>query len=79
MRGYWALDPCKKLGEGCEAGFECCAGTCRAGEGSAKVCVEPPSGKCRELGEKCSETAECRDGGSAIKCIGGVCSLKGPS
>ncbi len=35
MRGYWALDPCKKEGEGCEAGFECCDGACRSPDGTS--------------------------------------------
>ncbi|HEY8091963.1 MAG TPA: hypothetical protein VIF09_29075, partial [Polyangiaceae bacterium] len=26
MRGYWALDPCKGNGQGCQSGTECCGG-----------------------------------------------------
>lgn len=80
MRGYWALDPCKKLGEGCEAGFECCEGTCRSEDGkSPKVCVKPPAGTCRELGDKCETTADCCASSTGIECIGGVCGTKRPS
>jgi hypothetical protein len=79
MRGYWALDPCKKLGEGCEAGFECCEGTCKSPDGmSAKVCVMPPPGKCRDVGDKCTATSDCCDASADVECIGGVCSKKLP-
>lgn len=80
MRGYWALDPCKKLGEGCEAGFECCEGTCKSEDGKApKVCVKPPPGKCRDLGDKCEKTTDCCDASLGVECIGGVCGKKLPS
>ncbi len=80
MRGYWALDPCKKLGEGCEAGFECCEGTCKSEDGtSPKVCVKPPPGKCRDLGDKCEKTSDCCDAALGVECIGGVCGKKLPS
>jgi WD40 repeat protein len=79
MRGYWALDPCKKLGEGCEAGFECCEGTCKSPDGtSPKVCVMPPPGKCRDVGDKCTVTSDCCDASADVECIGGVCSKKLP-
>ncbi|GAC1577146.1 MAG: hypothetical protein NVS3B20_08600 [Polyangiales bacterium] len=53
MRGYWALDPCKKLGEGCAAGFECCDGACTSPDGkAAKVCSNPPPGSCKKLTDK---------------------------
>lgn len=80
MRGYWALDPCKKLGEGCEAGFECCEGTCKSEDGkSPKVCVKPPPGKCRDLADKCEKTSDCCDATLGIECIGGICAKKLPS
>ncbi|MGZ5968567.1 MAG: hypothetical protein ACXWP4_12935 [Polyangiales bacterium] len=79
MRGYWALDPCKKLGEGCEAGFECCEGTCKSEDGkSPKVCVMPPPGKCRDVGDKCTATSDCCDAALGVECIGGVCGMKLP-
>lgn len=80
MRGYWALDPCKGLGEGCEAGFECCEGTCAAdAPGSAKKCVKPPPGKCRDLGDKCETSKDCCDEPLGVECIGGVCGTKRPA
>jgi hypothetical protein len=79
MRGYWALDPCKKLGEGCEAGFECCEGTCKSEGSGPKVCVKPPPGTCRSIGDKCDKTSDCCDAALGVECIGGVCGKKLPS
>jgi len=80
MRGYWALDPCKGLGEGCEAGFECCEGTCKSEDGkSPKVCVKPPPGTCRSVGDKCDVTSDCCDAALGVECVGGVCGKKLPS
>jgi len=88
MRGYWALDPCKKLGEGCEAGFECCDGACKAPDAgdagsdatpAKKICVKPPPGVCKELGDKCEKSTDCCEHELGIECIGGVCGRKGPS
>lgn len=31
LRGYWALDPCKGDGQGCQSGTECCGGYCDQG------------------------------------------------
>lgn len=80
MRGYWALDPCKGLGEGCEAGFECCEGACKSEDGkSAKVCVKPPPGTCKSVGDKCEATSDCCEASVGVECIGGVCGKKLPS
>ncbi len=80
MRGYWALDPCKKLGEGCEAGFECCEGTCKAdAPGSGKKCVKPEPGKCKDTGDKCEKNEDCCDRPLGIECVGGVCANKRPA
>jgi len=80
MRGYWALDPCKKLGEGCDAGFECCDGTCKSPDGtSPKVCMKPPPGTCAAVGDKCEKTTDCCDAPAGYECIGGVCGKKAPS
>lgn len=80
MRGYWALDPCKKDGEGCEAGFECCDGACRSPDGtSPKVCSKPPPGTCAPVGDKCTTATDCCDAAFGVECIGGVCGKKAPS
>jgi hypothetical protein len=79
MRGYWALDPCKGLGQGCEAGFECCDGACRADASGAKVCTKPPAGVCGAVGDKCTTDADCCNAASgAYACIGGFCAQNHP-
>lgn len=80
MRGYWALDACKKLGEGCDAGFECCDGACKSPDGKApKVCDKPPPDKCKEIGDTCVETKDCCNAAFGVECIGGVCGKKLPA
>ena len=79
MRGFWALDPCKKLGEGCGAGFECCDGACKADASGAKVCSKPPPGTCAAKGDVCKTTADCCDAPVGVECVGGVCGSKRPS
>lgn len=71
MRGEWALSPCKKLGEDCTAGFECCDGFCHEDESGNPVCDDKPSG-CSQEGEACVTAADCCDPGAS--CTGGFCS-----
>jgi len=71
MDGFWALDACKKLGEGCDAGFECCDGACKPDGTGAKVCVKPPPGTCAAATDKCVTSADCCD--LSLSCIAGVC------
>jgi hypothetical protein len=78
MRGYWSLDVCRKLGESCEAGFECCDGTCKADASGAKVCMKPPPGACASVGDKCTVSSDCCSA-VGVECIGGVCGQKRPS
>ena len=79
MRGYWALDPCKKAGEGCAAGFECCDGSCKEpSPGAPPVCVKPPAGTCAGVGDVCSTNADCCNAAVGIECVGGVCGNKRP-
>jgi hypothetical protein len=77
MRGEWALSPCKKLGEGCSAGFECCDGFCKDdGSGSGqKVCNDKSQG-CSANDEVCTTAADCCD--PSAKCIANFCSPDGP-
>jgi hypothetical protein len=65
----WSLDACKADGDSCEAGFECCNGTCQDVNGK-KVC-NPPTG-CRDDGDVCSTGSDCCTGEA---CIGGVCTI----
>ncbi len=76
MRGNWALDPCKMLGEGCEAGFECCTGACRdSGDAEIsmpKTCVMPQPGECAKEGDVCAASSDCCSGEI---CFAGTCSV----
>src|SRR5262249_5127442 len=71
MRGEWALSPCKKLGDPCTAGFECCQGFCHVDDAGMPVCSDQPGG-CSGIGDKCMTDADCCDPGAT--CIGGFCS-----
>jgi hypothetical protein len=81
-RGFWALEPCKSLGNGCDTGDECCDGFCRLSDPndplSAKVCSIPEVGTCSQTGEKCSVSGDCCGVGQGIQCIGGFCSQVAP-
>ena len=71
MRGAWALDPCKPLGEECQAGFECCDGFCVYDETEMKyVCGE--SEGCSPEGSACVDASDCCDPNA--ECINGFCS-----
>jgi hypothetical protein len=73
MRGEWALAPCKQIGEGCNAGFDCCGGFCYAAEeGQPPTCNNMPD-TCSHLGDACEVDAACCDGEGT--CIGGYCSI----
>jgi hypothetical protein len=67
-RPQFTLDPCKKLGQSCEAGYDCCEGFCRAeGDSGGPMCVPKPPG-CSMLDEACGANDEC--------CAGLVCKMK---
>ncbi len=70
ISAYWAPRPCRKDGEGCSVGSECCGGDCRPDAMGALVCAPPPPEECRMLGQTCSTTADCCDG---LSCLGNVC------
>jgi hypothetical protein len=71
MRGAWALDPCKGTGASCEAGFECCEGSCiYDADQAGYVCGEQQG--CSPSGSACNVAADCCDATS--QCINGFCS-----
>jgi hypothetical protein len=75
-RGFWALDPCKQDGEGCETGDECCNGFCNpTGDPPTYLCG-PPDGSCAEEFEVCVSKEDCCD--PELECIGGKCSQLPP-
>lgn len=80
-RGFWALDPCKPLGNSCETGDECCEGFCvdpgtgDSGTSGGKVCGEKSG--CSQVGDKCAGNGDCCTGTGA-KCLGGFCTPNVP-
>jgi hypothetical protein len=87
MRGYWALDPCKGNGAGCQSGVECCGGYCASGGASADagadagnaalMCASSTNG-CSQDGDKCAKSTDCCGATSGVTCINGVCAIPPP-
>jgi hypothetical protein len=77
MRGFWALDPCKAVGQACQSGAECCGGFCRPGAGGAPVCVGTPTG-CSQEYEACTKTADCCNSDQGFQCVNGHCAQPPP-
>jgi hypothetical protein len=74
MRGEWALSPCKQIGEGCSAGFDCCDGFCYPpSDGEMPTCNDVPD-SCSHLGDACELDSACCNGEGT--CIGGFCSIE---
>ena len=75
---YYALDPCKKKGEGCESGVDCCSGQCIKDPNTKMyVCGDPPNGGCSGDGNACKIDADCCDY-PASKCVDGYCQKPPP-
>ncbi len=70
ISAYWAPRPCRKDGEGCSVGSECCGGDCRPDDMGALVCSPPPPDECRIEGQTCSSNGDCCDG---LPCTNNVC------
>jgi hypothetical protein len=67
---YFALEPCKEIGDACESGADCCNGTCltdpKTGEYS---CGEPQ--ECAVEGNACKTADDCCN--PAAQCVDGFC------
>ncbi|MFT3926906.1 MAG: hypothetical protein QM778_30450 [Myxococcales bacterium] len=75
-RAFTALDPCKKDGDGCRSGADCCGGYCNfppAGEFTVDQLGMCSSTKqeCAKDGERCSDVSDCC--GEATQCINRYC------
>jgi hypothetical protein len=72
-RGFWVLAPCRKDGQSCMSGDQCCNGYCEPlGDGGALICANtPPNNSCSTLNNKCVTAADCCD--AANKCVNGFC------
>lgn len=80
QRAFWALEPCRGLGSGCESGSECCSGFCRTPDGdagSSYVCVGPPL-TCAHEEETCTKDSDCCDSNRGVVCINHHCAKPTP-
>jgi hypothetical protein len=75
-RGFWALDPCKADGLGCESGDECCNGFCNPTGDPPEFLCGPPDGQCSEEFEACEASSDCCD--PTLDCINGKCAQLPP-
>jgi hypothetical protein len=71
---YYALDPCKEIGQGCLSGVDCCNGQCVKDPNTSQyVCGDPPPpGQCSEDGNACQVDADCCNAPN-VKCLDGFC------
>ncbi len=76
---YYALDPCKQIGEDCTSGVDCCNGTCVKDPNTGEyVCGQPPDpGECSQDGNSCQTDADCCNAPTS-KCIDGFCQKPPP-
>lgn len=69
-RAFAALDPCRKDGDACTTGIDCCGGFCT--NGSCGKPPPPPVGPpCAQTDESCANGVACCN--SADRCLGGFC------
>ena len=65
-RAFAALDPCRKEGDSCTSGVDCCSGFCDG------ACTPPPMA-CSKQDEHCAQQSDCCD--QSNRCINGFCSM----
>lgn len=65
-RAFTALDPCRKDGDSCTTGIDCCGGYCTDGK-----CGAPVVPRCSNTDETCATSADCCN--SKDHCISGYC------
>lgn len=84
-RAFAALDPCRKDGDKCTSGIDCCGGYCYL-EGQAEL-AEPvgtcspkmDEHTCSREDERCSVASDCCGSDPALNCIAGFCAVvRGP-
>jgi hypothetical protein len=82
-RAFAALDPCKKDGDSCKSGIDCCGGFCFIPENASHEFVEPtgtcsPKMTCAKRDERCTTSADCCPptmGEPQNSCIAGFCAF----
>ncbi len=73
---YFALEPCKEIGEPCTSGVDCCAGTCVKDPSTNEyVCGVP--GECAQDGNACVTDGDCCDAPLST-CVDGFCQKPPP-
>jgi hypothetical protein len=74
-RAFAALNPCRKTGNECQSGLDCCTGYCDIKAGADKgMCVEEV--KCAKTNERCKVDTDCcppAPGQPKNICLGGFC------
>ncbi|HKP59317.1 MAG TPA: hypothetical protein VJV78_21485 [Polyangiales bacterium] len=82
-RAFAALDPCKRDGDSCTSGIDCCGGTCTILSAAELVdpvgtCSPPPMDSCAKRDERCTKDADCCPPASnepPNACIAGFCAF----
>lgn len=83
-RAFAALDPCKRDGDSCTSGIDCCGGTCSFPEVAAELvepvgtCAPPPVDSCAKRDERCTSDADCclpTGNDPPNTCIAGFCAF----
>jgi hypothetical protein len=86
-RAFAALDPCRKDGDNCTSGIDCCGGTCYFPETPQELvepkgtCSPPPQNSCAKRDERCKRDSDCclpEPGQSPNSCIAGFCAFISP-
>jgi hypothetical protein len=82
-RAFAALDPCKKDGDKCTSGIDCCGGSCFLPEmppefGDPVGTCSPQKNMCAKRDERCKTDADCcapDPGKEPNSCIAGFCAF----
>jgi hypothetical protein len=86
-RAFAALDPCKKDGDKCTSGIDCCGGFCYIDAPPAEFVIEPVGScspkkqMCAKRDERCTVDSDCcppEPGQPANTCIAGFCAFVPP-
>ncbi|MBL9022636.1 MAG: hypothetical protein JNL21_10580 [Myxococcales bacterium] len=73
---YFALEPCKQIGDSCTSGVDCCEGTCVKDPNTMEyVCGVP--GDCAADGNACTTDGDCCDAPLST-CVDGFCQKPPP-
>jgi hypothetical protein len=83
-RAFAALDPCRKDGDSCTTGIDCCGGTCHFPEAPQELvepmgtCAPPTVNMCAKQDEKCQSDRDCclpLPNEPPLSCIAGFCAM----